>query len=97
VQPDLAVSVPAGEAQFASDDDLVESRLTGLLAAPSQRRCELPGPCVLQPPAGEHSAVVIDDHNFLNGVGQIDPADRPVTRHDLSQPLAPVVATRVPA
>jgi hypothetical protein len=88
---------PPMTGRLARDHRIVEPRSTGLLARPRQRRLELPSAGVLQPAAAKHRTVVVDDHQLLDLIGQIDPADRPVTRDDLAQPPAAVVAAGITA
>jgi hypothetical protein len=86
---------PAMPRGLAGDDHIVEPRGTGLLARPDQDRLKLPRPSVLQPPAAEHRAIMVDDHELLRLIGQIDPADRTVTRNDLTQPPPAVITTDI--
>jgi hypothetical protein len=41
--------------------------------------------------------IVVDDHQLLDLIAQIDPADRPITRDDLTQLAAAVVAADIAA
>ncbi|MEX2619643.1 MAG: hypothetical protein WD250_05440 [Egibacteraceae bacterium] len=75
----LGDNPPPMSGRLTGDNGILEPASTRLVARPRQGRLELPRPTVLQSAAAEHRPVMVDDHQLLDLVGQIDPADRPLS------------------
>lgn len=86
---------PAMTGRLTRHDHIVEPGALRLVTGPHQRPRQLPRAGAVQPASGQHRTVVIDHDQLLDPIGEIDPTDRPVTRHHLAQPSTTVVAAGI--
>jgi hypothetical protein len=90
----LGHDLPPVPGRLTRDHRVVEPRGAGPFAGPPQHRRQIPRTAE-HGTAGQHNPVVVDHHDLLDPVGQIDPRDRAIVRDQLTKPTAPIVTAHI--